>query len=111
MIPVLLLMFAIAAPAISGVVRDPSGAVVAGASVVVKPASGAEHLALTGPDGRFAVDMPVEGDVSVIVRAGGFAEPTDSARSNKAHRMTRLMAKPLVKLFAGQPMPQLEIPA
>ena len=36
---------------------------------------------------------------------------TDSARSNKAHRMTRLMAKPLVKLFAGQPMPQLEIPA
>ena len=26
---------------------------------------------------------------------------TDSARSNKAHRMTRLMARPLVKLFAG----------
>jgi radical SAM superfamily enzyme YgiQ (UPF0313 family) len=36
---------------------------------------------------------------------------TDSARSNKAHRMTRLMAKPLVKLFAGSPMPQLQIPA
>jgi hypothetical protein len=36
---------------------------------------------------------------------------TDSARSNKAHRMTRLMAKPLVKLFAGAPMPQLQMPA
>ncbi len=35
---------------------------------------------------------------------------TDSARSNKAHRMTRLMAKPLVKLFAGAPMPQLQVP-
>jgi hypothetical protein len=36
---------------------------------------------------------------------------TDSARSNQAHRMTRLLAKPLVKLFAGAPMPQLQIPA
>lgn len=36
---------------------------------------------------------------------------TDSARSNQAHRMTRLMAKPLVKLFAGRPMPQLQVPA
>jgi hypothetical protein len=35
---------------------------------------------------------------------------TDSARSNKAHRMTRLMARPLVKLFSGQPMPQLQVP-
>ena len=36
---------------------------------------------------------------------------TDSARSSKAHRMTRLIARPLVKLFAGAPMPQLQIPA
>ena len=36
---------------------------------------------------------------------------TDSARSNKAHRMTRLIAKPLVKLFAGAPMPDLQMPA
>jgi len=35
---------------------------------------------------------------------------TDSARSNKAHRMTRLMARPLVKLFAGAPMPELQMP-
>ncbi len=36
---------------------------------------------------------------------------TDSARSSKAHRMTRLIAKPLVKLFAGSPMPSLQVPA
>ena len=35
---------------------------------------------------------------------------TDSARSNKAHRMARLMAKPLVKVFAGAPMPGLRMP-
>jgi radical SAM superfamily enzyme YgiQ (UPF0313 family) len=35
---------------------------------------------------------------------------TDSARSNQAHRMTRLLAKPLVRLFAGAPMPQLQVP-
>ena len=35
---------------------------------------------------------------------------TDSARSNKAHRMTRLIARPLAKWFAATPMPELEIP-
>ena len=35
---------------------------------------------------------------------------TDSARSNKAHRMARLISKPLVKLFAGSPMPDLRMP-
>ena len=37
---------------------------------------------------------------------------TDSARSNKAHRMTRLMARPLVRDGStGQPMPEPEMPA
>ena len=36
---------------------------------------------------------------------------TDSARSSKAHRMSRLMAKPLVKCFAAAPMPSLQMPA
>ena len=35
---------------------------------------------------------------------------TDSARSNQAHRMTRLIARPLAKLFAGKPMPSLQAP-
>ena len=34
---------------------------------------------------------------------------TDSARSNQAHRMTRLIARPLVKLFSGSPMPHLPV--
>ena len=100
MIPVLLLTFAIAAPALSGVVRDPSGAVVAGASVVAKPASGAEHLALTGPDGRFAVDMPVEGDVSVIVRAGGFAEKTLRVGNGDRGRDIEIVLEPAMLLEA-----------
>jgi outer membrane receptor protein involved in Fe transport len=75
-----LLTLALAAPTpVSGVVKDPTGAIVPGASVVVKPASGSERSARTGPDGRFTVDLPAEGDVTVIVRAGGFAE--------KAHRV------------------------
>jgi radical SAM superfamily enzyme YgiQ (UPF0313 family) len=36
---------------------------------------------------------------------------TDSARSNQAHRMTRLIARPLAKMFAGRPMPDLQLPA
>ena len=35
---------------------------------------------------------------------------TDSARSSQAHRMTRLIARPLVKWFAGRPMPALQVP-
>ena len=36
---------------------------------------------------------------------------TDSARHSRANRMARLLAKPLVRLFSAQPMPQLQIPA
>src|SRR6267154_2346353 len=59
---------------ISGVVHDPSGAVVPGASVVVRAGSGPEHRSTTGPDGRFTIDAPETGQLTVIVRAGGIAE-------------------------------------
>jgi outer membrane receptor protein involved in Fe transport len=62
-----------AAAAVSGVVHDSSGAVVVGASVIVRPATGPERQSQTGPDGRFSIETP-EGEVTVIVRAGGFAE-------------------------------------
>jgi iron complex outermembrane receptor protein len=62
-----------AAAAVSGVVHDSSGAVVVGASVIVRPATGPERQSQTGPDGRFSIEAP-EGEVTVIVRAGGFAE-------------------------------------
>jgi outer membrane receptor protein involved in Fe transport len=63
----------LAAAAVSGVVHDSSGAVVVGASVIVRPATGLERQSQTGPDGRFTIETS-EGEVTVIVRAGGFAE-------------------------------------
>ena len=74
MIAALALLAALAGGTISGVVHDPSGAVVPGASVVVRAESGAEHRATTGPDGRFTIDAPETGRLTIIVRAGGFAE-------------------------------------
>ena len=62
------------AAALSGVVHDSTGAVVVGASVIVRPATGPERQTRTGPDGRFTIDTVDDGDVTVIVRAGGFAE-------------------------------------
>lgn len=61
---------------ITGVVRDASGGIVPEASVVARSSSGQERQTLAGPDGRFAIDVP-GGDseeVTVIVRAAGFAE-------------------------------------
>jgi outer membrane receptor protein involved in Fe transport len=69
------LIVAIAA-SVSGVVHDSTGAVVVGASVIVRPAAGPERRTLTGPDGRFTIDVPDSGEVTLIVRAGGFAEFT-----------------------------------
>ncbi|MFN8057986.1 MAG: radical SAM protein [Vicinamibacterales bacterium] len=36
---------------------------------------------------------------------------TDSARVNRSARWVRLMAKPCLRLFAGRPMPELQLPA
>src|SRR5215510_11178388 len=70
--------------AVSGVVRDSSGGVVSGAAVVVRAASGPEHRATTGADGRFTVDAPETGDVTVVVKAGGFAEKTAKVSDRKS---------------------------
>jgi outer membrane receptor protein involved in Fe transport len=73
------------ATSISGVVHDSSGGVVSGAAVIVRAGSGPEQRVTTGPDGRFAVESTGTGEVTVIVRAGGFAEKrervTDSTQS------------------------------
>jgi outer membrane receptor protein involved in Fe transport len=78
---ILVLLFCLAAgaaaaqqPALSGVVKDQSGGVVSGASVIVRTTAGTERQTVTGPDGRFMVDIPATGDATLIVRAGGFAE-------------------------------------
>jgi outer membrane receptor protein involved in Fe transport len=59
---------------ISGVVHDPAGAVVPGATVVVQSASGAATQTLSGADGTFTLAPPSSGNVVLIVRASGFAE-------------------------------------
>lgn len=70
----LLLTLTMAQSPITGVVRDPSGGAVPNASVVVRTAGGAEQQTQTGPDGRFTLTGPSQGDATLIVRAGGFAE-------------------------------------
>jgi iron complex outermembrane recepter protein len=72
-----------AAPAphvISGVVRDASGSVVAGASVVVRASSGAERPAVSAADGTFRVTVNSSEDMLLIVRAPGFAEARQTVR-------------------------------
>ncbi|HZB24887.1 MAG TPA: TonB-dependent receptor, partial [Vicinamibacterales bacterium] len=75
-----------AAP-VTGLVRDGSGDVVPGATIVVRAPSGTEEQTTTGPDGRFTVPQPPDGEFVLLVRAPGFAEhrqtvlPADGARS------------------------------
>lgn len=70
---VLALLLSLLAPGVTGVVRDPSGAVVAGAAVFLRGADGEQHV-VTGPDGRFEFHAPPGGALTLIVRAAGFAE-------------------------------------
>jgi outer membrane receptor for ferrienterochelin and colicins len=59
---------------ISGVIRDGSGAVVAGATIVVRqPSSTFERLVDSGRDGRFFVTQIGAGDYNLEVIAPGFA--------------------------------------
>jgi outer membrane receptor protein involved in Fe transport len=67
-------MFVLALSPLTGVVHDSTGGAVAGAAVIVRGGAGQEIRATTGPDGRFTVDAPETGELTVIVRAGGFAE-------------------------------------
>ena len=74
MLLALLLTLSMAAPGLTGVVKDTSGGAVPGASVTVQTTSGAEqHTVVSGSDGRFTFETVPEGAV-LIVRAGGFAE-------------------------------------
>jgi iron complex outermembrane receptor protein len=58
---------------VAGVVRDSTGGAVVGA-VVIARASRGEQQTVTGPDGRFTLDSPGGEEITLIVRAGGFAE-------------------------------------
>lgn len=71
---ILLLAIALLAapPTVSGIVRDPSGAPIAGATVIVRTGAGAPRETVTGLDGGFSTTAST-GD-TIDVRAAGFAE-------------------------------------
>jgi outer membrane receptor protein involved in Fe transport len=76
-IGLLLVLATLVAPmVISGVVHDASGGAVPGAAILVRAASSPDRETFTGPDGRFTIDVPDADSVTVVVRAGGFAEKT-----------------------------------
>ena len=78
---------------VSGVVKDSSGGVVAGAAVIARAPSGSEQQTVTGPDGRFSF-ASVPSGATIVVRASGFAE-----KSQPASRAASLE----VELAAGHP--------
>ena len=59
---------------VAGVVRDSTAGAVAGAVVIVRTGSQGDQQTVTGPEGRFSVELPSAGEITLIVRAGGFAE-------------------------------------
>jgi outer membrane receptor protein involved in Fe transport len=62
---------------ITGIVHDSTGGAIAGASVMVRVASGDVRQTTTDPSGRFSIAQPAAGpagDVTLIVRATAFAE-------------------------------------
>ena len=74
---------ALAQSRVTGVVRDESGAVVSGATVLVMGASGVQAQTVTGPDGSFSLDPGTgTGQMTLIVRAGGFAERSEPLTPN-----------------------------
>jgi outer membrane receptor protein involved in Fe transport len=75
---------AAAQTAVSGVVRDEAGGAVSGASVIIVGTSGPQQQTVSGPDGRFSFNAAPAGNVKLVVRAGGFAEFSESvAPSNE----------------------------
>jgi outer membrane receptor protein involved in Fe transport len=61
------------AAAVTGTVKDATGGIVSGAFVIVRTDSGIDQQTVSGPDGRFSVEVP-DGQATLVVRAGGFAE-------------------------------------
>ncbi len=81
----LLFALTLADPAVTGIVKDSTGGAVSGATVIMRSA-GAEQRTVTGPDGSFSFPSSPEGQVTLIVRAGGFAEATQTVSGFAEHR-------------------------
>ncbi len=74
MLVALLLSLSLADRTVAGIVKDTTGGAVPGALVIVQTPTGPEQQTVTGPDGRFTVDKAPDGQATIVVRAGGFAE-------------------------------------
>jgi outer membrane receptor protein involved in Fe transport len=82
MLLALFLSLSMAAAAVTGIVKDSTGGAVSGASVVVMTPTGVEQQTVTGPDGRFTIDRQGTEQVTIIVKAGGFAEQALTLEEN-----------------------------
>jgi outer membrane receptor protein involved in Fe transport len=69
-----LLLQSAGAGQVTGIVRDSSGGVLSGASVILRTPSGIEERTTSGEDGRFGAPVSSSGDLTLIVRAEGFGE-------------------------------------
>src|SRR5215203_5762749 len=69
-----LLALALAQAPLTGIVKDPSGAAVPGATVTIRTDSGPAAQTVTGPDGHFTFDRVPAGRATLVVLAGGFAQ-------------------------------------
>ena len=69
---------------VTGVVRDQSGGVVSGATVIVRTNAGTEAQTVTGPDGRFTLETAPSAGATLVIRAGGFAEKRQPLSSSEA---------------------------
>ena len=79
-----LFLFSVAAAAqtpLSGVVKDESGGVIAGATVLVRNESAVEQQTVSGPEGRFTLKNAPSSGSQLVVRAVGFAEWTQPVQS------------------------------
>jgi hypothetical protein len=83
---------------ISGVVRDGSGAVVAGAEVVARPRTGADQRTATDAAGHFALTSTSTDPVTLIVRALGFAEWSVQLPAGRRQESIDVVLKPATVL-------------
>ena len=80
--------------AITGTVRDTTGQVVAGATVLARTPAGAERRAVTGSDGRFSVAGSSGSAITLVVRAPGFGETRHEIAAGAATANLELVLHP-----------------
>ena len=84
--------------AVTGVVRDSTGGAVAGAVVIVRTGAQGDQQTVTGPEGRFSIELQSSGEITLIVRAGGFAESERRLTVTPAAREIEVVLMPATLL-------------